>query len=88
MALEKAAVCWLQVVDASDVLFLFSGIRSVTDIIASNKSNLQKDQILVAVTNDGGVDAYQASIYSLGNCSCPMRIDCTSIQYGEVTLKL
>lgn len=54
---------WLQVVDASDVLFLFSGIRGITDIIASNRGNLQKDQILVAVTKDGDIDEYQASIY-------------------------
>ena len=56
---------WLQVVNASDVLFLFSGSRSIIDIIASNKDKLQEDQILVAVTKDGGIDEYQASMYSL-----------------------
>ena len=56
---------WLQVVDVSDVLFVFSGVRSITHIIASNKGKLQEDQILVAVTKDGGIDEYQASMYSL-----------------------
>ena len=71
---------WLQVVDASDVLFLFSGIRSITDIIASNKGKLQEDQILVAVTKDGGIDEYQASMYSLcGLLACFAR--CASMEF-------
>ena len=54
------------------MLFLFSGSRSIIDIIASNKGKLQEDQILVAVTKDGGIDEYQASMYSL----CKM-LDCS-----------
>ncbi|KAL3146853.1 hypothetical protein ABBQ38_014827 [Trebouxia sp. C0009 RCD-2024] len=43
-----------EVVSASDVLFLFAGsVQGIKDIIASNKRNLQKNQILVAVARDG-----------------------------------
>lgn len=58
---------WLQVVGASDVLFLFSGsVQGIKDIIASNKSKLKENQILVAVARDGEVDDYQASSW----CAC------------------
>ena len=55
-------------------------MRSITDIIASNKGKLQEHQILVAVTQDGGIDVYQASMHRL----CRLLICfvcCTLISY-------
>lgn len=57
----------MQVIEASDVLFLFAGsVQGIKDIITSNKENLLKDQILVAVLKDGAIEDYQASF-----CKCP-----------------
>ena len=48
------------------MLFLFAGsVQGIKDIIASNKGNLQKDQILVAVAKDGEIEDYQASLCDL-----------------------
>lgn len=52
------------------MLFLFAGsVQGIKDIIASNKRNLQKNQILVAVARDGEVDDYQASLCYLLGCA-------------------
>ena len=57
----------MQVIEASDVLFLFAGgVQGIKDIIASNKSNLLHHQILVVVLKDGAIEDYQAS-----SSNCP-----------------
>ena len=49
----------LQVVKASDVLFLFGGAAAVRDTLKSVKADLKGDQIIVPVTKDGDIDNFQ-----------------------------
>ena len=51
--------CTLQVVKASDVLFLFGGAAAVRDTLKSVKDDLKGDQIIVPVTKDGDIDNFQ-----------------------------
>ena len=49
----------MQVVKASDVLFLFGGAAAVRDALKSVKGDLKGDQIIVPVTKDGDLDSFQ-----------------------------
>ena len=49
----------VQVVKASDVLFLFGGLADVRDTIKSIKDDLKDKQIIVPVTKDGNLDVFQ-----------------------------
>lgn len=49
----------MQVVKASDVLFLFGGAAAVRDALKSVKGDLKADQIIVPVTKDGDIDSFQ-----------------------------
>ena len=51
--------CTMQVVKASDVLFLFGGAAAVRDTLKSVKDDLKGDQIIVPVTKDGDIDSFQ-----------------------------
>lgn len=51
--------CTMQVVKASDVLFLFGGPAAVRDTLKSVKDDLKGDQIIVPVTKDGDIDNFQ-----------------------------
>lgn len=49
----------MQVVKASDVLFLFGGAAAVRDALKSVKGELRGDHIIVPVTKDGDIDNFQ-----------------------------
>ena len=52
-----------QVVKASDVLFLFAdSVQELKQSMTSNRQNLKKDQILVAVCREGSLEEYQVTI--------------------------
>lgn len=51
--------CLVQVVQASDVLFLFGGAAAVRDTLKSVKDDLKGHQIIVPVTKDGDIDNFQ-----------------------------
>jgi len=51
-----------QVIESSDVLFLFGSVQDVKDSIAANQDSLQEHQILVPVTRDGSIEEYQVHI--------------------------
>lgn len=51
--------CPVQVVKASDVLFLFGGAAAVRDTLKSVKDDLKGHQIIVPVTKDGDIDNFQ-----------------------------
>ena len=51
-----------QVIESSDVLFLFGNVQAVKDSIAANLDSLQDHQILVPVTRDGSIEEYQVQI--------------------------
>lgn len=53
----------VQVVKASDVLFLFGGLAEVRDTIKSIKDDLKGHQIIVPVTKEGNLDVFQVSTY-------------------------
>ena len=49
----------MQVVKASDVLFLFGSLADIRDTIKSIKGDLKGHQILVPVTKEGDLDVFQ-----------------------------
>ena len=51
-----------QVIESSDVLFLFGNVQGVKDSIAANQDSLQEHHILVPVTRDGRIEEYQVHI--------------------------
>ena len=51
----------MQVIEASDVVFLFGSIQDIKDSIAANRDALQDHHILVAVTRDGSIEEFQVS---------------------------
>lgn len=70
---QLRAAC-LQVVDSSDVLFLFGSVQEVKDTITRNLNNLKDGHILVPVTQDGSIEEYQVHL-SLGAIShCFIRL--------------
>ena len=62
----------LQVVKASDVLFLFGGLADVRDTIKSIKDDLKDKQIIVPVTKDGNLDVFQVCQPSQVDCTLPL----------------
>lgn len=48
-----------EVIEASDVVFLFGSVQDVKDSIAANHGALQDHHILVAVTKDGSIEEFQ-----------------------------
>ncbi len=49
----------MQVVKASDVLFLFGSLADIRDTIKSIKGDLKGNQIVVPVTKEGDLDVFQ-----------------------------
>ncbi len=49
----------MQVVKASDVLFLFGSLADIRDTIKSIKGDLKGHQIVVPVTKEGDLDVFQ-----------------------------
>ncbi len=51
----------MQVVKASDVLFLFGSLADIRDTIKSIKGDLKGHQIVVPVTKEGDLDVFQVN---------------------------
>ncbi len=51
----------MQVVKASDVLFLFGPLADIRDTIKSIKGDLKGHQIVVPVTKEGDLDVFQVN---------------------------
>jgi len=51
----------MQVVKASDVLFLFGSLAGIRDTIKSIKGDLKGHQIVVPVTKEGDLDVFQVN---------------------------
>lgn len=53
------AVFAVQVIDGSDILFLFGSVHEIKDIVAKNHDKLHDHQILVPVSQQGSMEEYQ-----------------------------
>ncbi len=51
----------MQVLKASDVLFLFGSLADIRDTIKSIKGDLKGHQIVVPVTKEGDLDVFQVN---------------------------